>query len=268
MDESLLGVQRLRDIVRCVALRRPKSTIVLPQRNDEVQLVHLNEGERQRYFEIEASAKSLMDNAIHTGSGGSATYLSALQRINSLRMMCNLGLTYCYPSSLSLTPQSWNEQAARKHFDNMASTGIAICSACSLDLGLCIMEKRNVFESGDKIYLTKCVQLFCNECFTASEARDGGLHNLCKCTVRCPYYRLNLETVGDNAATPSSSQFDESIETSSKVESVVESIKNQTSGEKRSDYDFSLLRTVLIHIQRHLFILDNHVRSHRQSNER
>ena len=230
------AVTRLRAVVRCIALRRPKGVIELPERIDDVRTVTFNEEERQIYESVKASTTSLLDNAISMETRDNKLYLSALQRINSLRMICNLGLTYRGYSSASIIDQPWDQKSAQKTFGTMESAGTAICTSCSLDLGLGLMESSGLSEIEDRVYLTECALAFCNQCYRNFRHQYCSEGNICHCTSACRSYQVTMSDAGGNATTPSSSQLERPSYISSKVASIVAALKELGPAEKRLAY--------------------------------
>ena len=230
------AVTRLRAVVRCIALRRPKDVIELPERMDNVRTVTFNEEERQVYESVKASTTSLLDNAISMETRDNSLYLSALQRINSLRMICNLGLTYRGYASASIIDQPWNQQSAQKTFGSMESAGTAICTGCSLDLGLGLMESSGLSEIEDRVYITECALAFCNQCYRNFRQQYCSEGNICHCASACRSYQVTMSDTGSNATTLSSSQLERPSHISSKVASIVAALKELGHAEKRLVY--------------------------------
>lgn len=230
------AVTRLRAVVRCIALRRPKGVIELPERIDDVQTVTFSGEERQKYESVKAAATSFLDNAISMETRDNKLYLSALQRINSLRMICNLGLTYRGSSSAPIIDQPWDQRSAQKTFETMESAGTAICAGCSLDLGLGLVESSGLSEIEDRIYLTECALAFCNQCYRNFRQQYRSELNICHCASACQSYQVTMSDAGSNATTPSSSQLERPSHISSKVARIVAALKEHGPAEKRLAY--------------------------------
>ena len=218
--------------------------IELPERVDKVQEVTLNPQEEHMYEKVKAFATSLLDEAISTHTTDNKSYLNALQRINSLRMICNLGVGYRGPSKAVQSEMSWDEQSAQKAFEHMESAGAAICFSCSLDLGLNFLEPTGLSESMHQIYLSKCLQPFCSDCFHSFGKHVQEGKSICGCISGCPSFKVASSSTCSSASSPSSSQLGPSQQTSSKIEALVGALKKSGACEKRYLY----LRTVFRHL--------------------
>ena len=230
------AVNRLRAVIRCIALRRPKAVIELPDRVDKVQEVAFNEQEEQMYENVKASATSFLNDAISTHASDNKSYLNALQRINSLRMICNLGAVYRGHSKTFQPENSWDERSAQRAFENVESVGAAICFCCSLDLGLGPLGPSGLSESVHRIYLSKCLRLFCSDCFGSFRKKAHGRGAICGCVSECPSFQVASNSTGSSASPPSSSQLGHSPQTSSKITTLVGSLKEENTCEKRYVY--------------------------------
>ena len=230
------AITRLRAVVRCIALRRPKAVIELPDRVDKVQEVAFNEQEEQMYENVKASATSFLNDAISTHTKDNRSYLNALQRINSLRMICNLGAEYRGHSKAVQPEISWDERSAQRAFENMESVGAAVCFCCSLDLGLDSLEPSGLSETVHRTYLSKCLQLFCGDCFERSREKEQGGGAIYGCVSDCPTFQVASSSIGSSASPPSSSQLGHSPHTSSKISTLVDSLKENNTCQKRYIY--------------------------------
>jgi SNF2 family DNA or RNA helicase len=90
------AVKRLKFLAGCLLLRRPKATIRLPPRHDRVWHVEFQPAERQLYTQVRMQAIAQVDEALFQirEGGKTVTFVNALQQIEAMRMVCNLGLAY------------------------------------------------------------------------------------------------------------------------------------------------------------------------------
>ncbi|SPQ24421.1 6db613db-62c9-4e99-888c-c9372a6443fe [Thermothielavioides terrestris] len=88
--------KRLKCLSACLLLRRAKATISLPARRDMTCPVDFSREERAAYDEAREQTITRIDEALHTDSEASraGVYVNVLQQIESLRLICNLGLHY------------------------------------------------------------------------------------------------------------------------------------------------------------------------------
>ncbi|KAL8824558.1 MAG: hypothetical protein Q9191_004973 [Dirinaria sp. TL-2023a] len=124
-------VARLKNLVGCLSLRRPKTTIKLHPRIDDTVELHFNDHERQDYQRIKSSTLSRLNDAENRVDG--AAFFSALRRVNQLRLLCNHGLanytTADDASTDTLMAKSlWNAEVAQSQFDHLDAVGLARCS--------------------------------------------------------------------------------------------------------------------------------------------
>ncbi|KAM0483625.1 hypothetical protein ACHAPX_002117 [Trichoderma viride] len=115
--------KRLKRLAGCIVLRRPKTTIQLPPRHDFKQFVELSPAERELYKAAKMHAISHFNQALATDGklNGTHSYAHMLQRIEAMRMICNLGVYYKMRHDLETyneeTSQEWNEETAQRMFN-------------------------------------------------------------------------------------------------------------------------------------------------------
>ncbi|XTI84482.1 putative hydrolase [Cenococcum geophilum] len=163
------AVKRLKTLLRCLLLRRSKSTIQLPRRHDTVCYFEFSPEESSIYEEAKTRAVRALDEALSSGSEASGSYLNVLQQINSLRMICNLGVYYrpSTENSCSASPanQEWTSQLAQRYFNSLLAFGNTSCYACSIDLE----TSEYIFSAAGRkperqAHLSRCLRLFCPAC--------------------------------------------------------------------------------------------------------
>ena len=101
------ATERLRRLVKCIMLRRSITTIKLPERQDLMRRLDLNDDEAEIYNELKR--RSLTQCLPEHGSP--QTTLTALQMINQLRMVCNLGRLHQSHKHLALECQQLSHQS-------------------------------------------------------------------------------------------------------------------------------------------------------------
>ena len=132
------SIPKLKTLVNCLSLRRPKSTVQLLPRHDQVKILEFTVRERKLYEDLRSSATRRLRMAAESTSR--ATFLNALHRVNELRLVCNHGardgdVIKVQDFAATVAPD-WNMEAAQMLFDEMDDAGIAVCSArlCREDL--------------------------------------------------------------------------------------------------------------------------------------
>lgn len=86
-------VHRLRKLSGGLILRRPKTAIELPPRTDLKFPIEFNAPERELYEQAKHQTMVKIEEAFQDGDRGgfrSSSYITVMQRIDALRMTCNL----------------------------------------------------------------------------------------------------------------------------------------------------------------------------------
>lgn len=180
----------------------------------------------------------MLEAALYQHDTSAGVVRNSFQRINKLRMICNLGLSALITSSRITPPGStvgsWSCSTAQAYFESLLSVGEAICSICSVSLDDFSVPETNgslLVPSQSLPRLSKCLKLFCSICFIQ-------LHDevsLAKVTG-CGHYPLcppELVLATSSApSTPLPAVQDSSFQISSKVNELAEDIRRH-SDEKR-----------------------------------
>jgi SNF2 family DNA or RNA helicase len=190
--EDELAVKRLKYLSRCLVLRRAKSTIDLPARHDKNCPVDFSPAERVLYEGIREQTITKLDDVLRgeTEAPTSATYVNFLQQIESMRLVCNLGLYY-HKRHDGLAAQWASEWAgaAQEAFNVHREMNNLNCSQCSTALDLTDVA----FD--DSLYLeppqfSRCLKYACPDC--TYRLRETGLKMVCGHTPRCPVASISL----------------------------------------------------------------------------
>jgi hypothetical protein len=94
------AVAKLKILVSSVTLRRTKAIVHLPERRNETRILSFNDEERELYDQVKSRTLGLMDEGKVPLR---QTYLSALQCITALRIICNHGVIQKTESLLGQT---------------------------------------------------------------------------------------------------------------------------------------------------------------------
>ena len=222
------SVTKLKTLVNLLSLRRPKSTVDLPQRSDVTKKLDFNPRERRHYEVVKASAARYISEASERAQR--KAFLNALHCVNELRLVCNHGIKdKDVTERLEVRDNIdsiWNAEAAQTLFDEMETAGIALCSNphCRQDLSSKMsseteiqrMEEPRIGESSD---------LFCSTCFKDHEHR---FYTICNHLPRC----ASTRTREDNPMAPSI--FDNIPgELPTKIDAVVKDLSQLAEGTKR-----------------------------------
>lgn len=234
------AVDRLKRLVHCIVLRRSKKAIQLPERHDHIRCIEFTPEEHSYYKEVSCPIEKMLDTLVQQQPTQRGQYLNVIQRINVLRMICNLGAS-CEsfsqerPSTLSLTA-TWSSSTAQESFELLLNIGEAVCTNCSTEVISTIESSRTL--SVPTLLLPrffKCQRVLCASCFSqAGSPRSPGVETPgCGCFPACPseIVRPN-STTGFLTSPPASPES--YVKISSKVLELVTDIQAHID-EKRSD---------------------------------
>ncbi|KAI3532370.1 DNA repair protein rad5 [Colletotrichum abscissum] len=104
------GPAALKKILGYVMLRRSQDTITLPERQDHRRHVYLSSQEQRLYDAVKIKTIEFIDNAL-ASHRGEDSYSNALEKINALRLVCELGCFQKPISSMRLLPRTPDRQS-------------------------------------------------------------------------------------------------------------------------------------------------------------
>jgi SWI/SNF-related matrix-associated actin-dependent regulator of chromatin subfamily A3 len=132
------GFLRLKALVRAITISRSKAIVNLPPRADYIHHLDFSGKERLLYDDEKKQTVVLLQAAISSSQGGRT--FNALQRLNTLRLICSHGLlaqsnqgteTSCQAqSSIAPYPQSYLQDP----FYEDVFGGRSFCCYCGMDL--------------------------------------------------------------------------------------------------------------------------------------
>jgi hypothetical protein len=229
LDTSSLG--KLKTLVNCLSLRRPKSTVDLPLRDDTIKLLDFRPSERQHYEFVRASATKCLREA--SENGHRKAFLNALHRVNELRLICNHGIKdehfVEHVEAIDSANSAWTPKAAQTLFDEMEMAGVALCSdpQCGQDLSS-RMSSETDMQRMEEPRLAEPSNLFCSTCFEGITSQSCSFHMVCNHLPRCPSVKTQ------ESISKSSSGFGKVPgELPTKIEAVVKDLGELTEGTKR-----------------------------------
>ena len=183
-----VSVAKLKTLVNCISLRRPKATVMLPDRRDETVYVDFNNEEKQYYQRVRSSTWNNLQAAGQEGS--STNFINALKWLNELRLICNHGLTNTRATQFlddtrSCTP-SWDELEAQLRFDQLDQAGLAKCSNpdCFQDLTSALSSETDT-KHMEEPRLEESLELLCSLCFHARTGRANKFFKVCNHLPKC-----------------------------------------------------------------------------------
>lgn len=178
-------MKRLKTLSRCLLLRRPKGVISLPPRDDLRYAVEFTAAERQVYDNIRMQVVARLDEQLHVKSSQehSPSFVNVLQRIEAMRMVCDLGLHYHERHSiLQKQPEadSWQHEAQQALH--------VLCEMGPLQCRVCFAT----FSTADHIsdmpppvqaLLTRCLVFVCQSCCGAGTGMDALCEHIPRCSI-------------------------------------------------------------------------------------
>lgn len=166
------AINRLRKLCKGLILRRPKTVIELPPRTDLKISVEFSPQERELYEKLKHQTIARIEEAFRDGdSGGPASnsYISVMQRINALRMICDLGVNYDSRHHLADTEDTTPEVGdwglvAQETFNLHREVTSMACSICASPCDTATTTFMPGSEPSYQPYFAKCRSYICGDC--------------------------------------------------------------------------------------------------------
>ncbi|KAF1982148.1 hypothetical protein K402DRAFT_424856 [Aulographum hederae CBS 113979] len=175
------AVDRLKNILNCISLRRSSTTISLPKRIDEVRWLHFSKEERAEYDKIEGNAMFHAKN-VSTQKRSAADCFYELRRINALRQICNLGVLA--PSITHIKEnlhtsgdnEKWSDEKAQEALLGLLAACPLVCLNCKKD----IPDDSDTSDQDQENFLVSvCLQVVHKACLEKSSAVWCGCKQAC-----------------------------------------------------------------------------------------
>ncbi|KAI0814685.1 SNF2 family N-terminal domain-containing protein [Xylaria sp. FL0064] len=219
------AVKRLQYLSACLLLRRAKGTINLPAKRDLLCPVDFLPEEKTAYETLRKRAVRSIDEAVsgHHGSSSPNVYANALERIESLRLFCDLGLQY-HARHETQNDHEWSS-IAQQAFNSKRGIEPLICIQCSLSLDFTesLLDEPN--SSVTDPQFSSCMKFICGECILklSKDHRAVG----CGHKPTCPFASVSTGGVAleETHDTLSNTPFS-SMRLPSKVEALITDIKS------------------------------------------
>jgi hypothetical protein len=186
------AVTRLKRLSRCLILRRAKSTIDLLPRRDTRCHVDFNKSERALYETIRQQTIAKIDDALLHESelSTSGKYVNFLQQIESMRLVCNLGVHYHTRHNQPSTQKSEDWTAlAQEMFNIQRGMGTVSCYQCSsvLEHDETLLDDPATQESP---LFSRCLKYVCADC--SYNLKRVGRKMVCGDTPFCPIAPVSI----------------------------------------------------------------------------
>lgn len=227
LGEEEKAINRLKYLSASLVLRRPKTTISLPPRQDRQYPIDFSPEERKMYEEVRDQAIITIEEALQPGpnaSSGGISYVNALQQIESLRLICNLGSSY----------RSGHDGAAKRHKEDWISMAQRIfntrreldpisCLHCSSDVGLAdsLLDPSDSKREGQFFH---CLKFCCGECVEKARRSSQDIG----CGHRPPCLGSTVSLVGraiEEAGSLEPTRMQGNLTLPSKIQALVTDIK-------------------------------------------
>ncbi|SCV57371.1 related to global transactivator [Fusarium fujikuroi] len=237
------AVQRLKRIASCLLLRRPKDVIQLPPIHNLQLQVEFTTAERQLYEDVRLQVLSQLNDSAPASfkSLQPNFFINILQKIEAMRMICNLGLHYHMrheKPSFQGSVDDWQSEA-QKAFNLRREEGVVQCQLC----GLSLEEMESLVDEGVQVgkpWFSRCLAFLCPVCSQSETNRE----NFCPHKPTCC---IAAVTTGTSFSELSTSIPSVSHEIPSKVAMLLCDLKRQSPQTKC--VVFSSWRTTLNVIQ-------------------
>lgn len=237
LGEDEEAVNRLKRLSACLLLRRAKDTIKLPARRDMQCPVDFNREERTLYDKVRQKAVISINEALQGDSeqARAGVYVNVLQQIESLRLICNLGVHYhTRQRNLSQPSQETDDWSniAQQTFNVQREMAPVVCLRCSSvpDLTETLLDDPVARQQGPQF--TRCLKFVCGDCTQKSYKHKSSV--ACGHKPPCP-----VASVSTSSSVLESSPClilpqtrTTSITLSSKIEALVADIKTLPPGAK------------------------------------
>lgn len=177
------AVDKLRKLSGALILRRPKTVIELPPRVDLKFPIEFWRPERELYDRVKHQTMAKIEEALRDGDSGSlasSSYITVMQRINALRMICDLGLNYDARHDLAAAEDAHRSDLehwrtiAQETFNLEREVSSVICSRCasSCDNVAAPFADHTSGAESPPSYYAKCLTYVCSDCAPPSLRRN------------------------------------------------------------------------------------------------
>lgn len=205
------AVQRLKRIASCLLLRRPKDVIQLPPIHNLQLQVEFTTAERQLYEDVRLQVLSQLNDSAPESfkSLQPNLFINILQKIEAMRMICNLGLHYHLrheKPSFQGSVDDWQSEA-QKAFNLRREEGAIQCHLCGLRLD----EMESLVDEGVQVgkpWFSRCLAFLCPVCSQSETNRESFcLHKPTCCiaavTTDTPFSELSVSIPSVSHEVPS-----------------------------------------------------------------
>ena len=204
------SIAKLKILVNCLSLRRPKTTIALLPRSDETVTLNFSRQEQEEYQQAKTQTLSSLNNIEDDGSKHACTsFVNALKFVNELRLICNHGIRKSQGTPIANSHiLSWSERDAQERFDQLENVGLARCSNmnCRQDL-ISALSSEIGGEHEDDPWINETLELWCAQCHKVRVGMHAKSYKICNhLPRRSQKLCISQDSVKKACAAPTSSQ--------------------------------------------------------------
>jgi hypothetical protein len=224
------AAETFKRLLSCVMLRRTKAILDLPCRDDKLMRVPFSHEEKEHYRQIEQPVVDMLDHTTESGGHTHVPWMNAIQQINKLRLVCNLGVFV--PSQSNCFPQPGNIDEKTSVMNARYSMDGGSCELCLQPVETLTFGSGLRDTTQPQVYYSACSKFYCADCAASLQYRSA---DPCACMEQSPSCQLRplasfLFTPSltlTEGLSPSSIDWDHSNDISSKVWALVSQIKSR-----------------------------------------
>jgi hypothetical protein len=154
VDEA---TETFKKLLSCFMIRRTKAMLNLPSVDDQLIKVTFSHEERIYYRQIERPVVDMLDLRTESGGHVHVPWMTAIQQINKLRLICNLGVFGCF-SQIENVEEKASVMSARYSMDG------GLCEMCSQLIEVSAMSSGLGDTAQAQVYYSACSKFYCARC--------------------------------------------------------------------------------------------------------
>lgn len=169
VDEA---AETFKKLLSCFMICRTKAVLNLPSVDDQLLNVPFSHEERNYYRQIEQPVVEMLDRRTESGGHAHVPWMTAIQQINKLRRICNLGVFSCFSQ-----PENVEEKTSVMNARYSIDGGL--CQVCSQPIEASAMKSGLRDTTQPQVYYSACSKFYCAKCADDLSCRSP---DQCACT--------------------------------------------------------------------------------------
>ncbi|CAN9235351.1 unnamed protein product [Alternaria alternata] len=227
VDEAAETFKRL---LSCFMIRRTKTVLKLPSKDDKLIRVPFNLEEKDFYRQIEQPVVDMLDRTAEGDGHSHVPWMTAIQQINKLRLACNLGVFV--PSQSSFLPQLGDVDEKISVMNARYSMDGGSCQLCLKPVEMSTVSSELRGTTQLQVYYSACSNIYCADCAALLQYRST---EPCACMDQPPSCQLRLlasfpstpRLTPTGELSPCSTDWSQINDISSKVWALVSQIRSR-----------------------------------------